>query len=388
LQLRVSKGLGSKPYGTLRVSVIGSRHDAPLAGFDYSAPFEHRWKEFRLSSSLIEVPAPGKPYQHSFGPGMNVSLWLPAQGAGVAGVLIADPCMRFASIATLVDCTNAGKFKTAERTVPLLNAFLGHDDTDYWGILGDNFYDQSGSATQRIFSQLKPPALSKVMVAVAVSAAASNPAPLPTSGPESDGRRPPAARIVRVRTPPMSLSVCASQGNHDYWILAAPEVATTLDQFANGFMQYYAQDTLAAKALAPGSTSPPFNFSVDPSAGHLLLGGRPPAIDNSFSYFQVGNVGVIGFTAAYTINEILPRLEEACAWLPTQQGLELAILVGHWDTHNTGATKDTSTPGAYEHARLLAGCDAFDSRGMLKFVMVRHPNPNPRHAQVCHGPSP
>ena len=159
-QLRVSKGLGSKPYGTLRVSSIGSSDDAPEPGFDYSAPFQHRWKQFRLSSSLVEVPTPGTPYRHSFGPGRNVSLWLPAQGAGVAGVLIADPCVRFASITSLVACKYAQAFKTYERTMPLLNAFVGHDDTDFWGILGDNFSDQGGRMTEHLYSRLELPALS------------------------------------------------------------------------------------------------------------------------------------------------------------------------------------------------------------------------------------
>ena len=38
----------------------------------------------------------------------------------------------------------AEKFKTAARTPALLNAFVDSEDTDYWGVLGDNWYDRTG----------------------------------------------------------------------------------------------------------------------------------------------------------------------------------------------------------------------------------------------------
>ena len=108
------------------------------------------------------------------------------------------------------------------------------------------------------------------------------------------------------------------------------------------------QDTLAARDQLPGSTSPPFDFSIDPGLNHSFIGGNLPAVNNSFYYHQaswtraytfapsgshsriatesrthsaspqIGNVGFIGFSGAYTVDELSPLFTEACAWLPTQ----------------------------------------------------------------------
>jgi hypothetical protein len=103
VQLRVSQGLGTRPYGTLRVSVITYAENPPPVPFDYSAVFKYKWEKYALHSSLKAVE-PGKHTPLNLGGNTTASLWLPAQGAGVAGVLIADPCVRLASIASLVDC--------------------------------------------------------------------------------------------------------------------------------------------------------------------------------------------------------------------------------------------------------------------------------------------
>ena len=76
-------------------------------------------------------------------------------------------------------------------------------------------------------------------------------------------------------------------GNHAYWVLGDSMLGTTADQYANGHMQYYAQDTRAARDHLVGDNRPPFNFSVDPGKGRILFGGNKPAIDNSFWYNQV-----------------------------------------------------------------------------------------------------
>ena len=96
VQLRVSKGFGTKPYSTLRVSAITAASEpAPFAA-EYSAPFKYKWTQFALHSSVISVPAGSK---FSFKvDGQDVPLFLPAQGAGAAGVLIADPCMKASKV--------------------------------------------------------------------------------------------------------------------------------------------------------------------------------------------------------------------------------------------------------------------------------------------------
>jgi hypothetical protein len=175
-QFRVAKALGSKPYGTLRVSLITDHADqAPTGWFDYSARFEHKWTQFALHSSLVSV-VPGVATSLVFG-GEALDVWLPPQGSGVAGVLIADPCVAFD--ATLFEravepcyftgqgcCTHAAAWHTTERTPALLNALLAHNDTDFWGILGDNFYDSRGRITEQVYKRLKPSTLAKISVMV------------------------------------------------------------------------------------------------------------------------------------------------------------------------------------------------------------------------------
>ena len=330
VQLRVSKGLGTRPYGTLRVSVITDKDAPPPAGmhFDYSGEFQHRWTQLALHSSLVELPG-GSAANITLG-GSTAHISLPAQGAGVAGVLIADPCVKIGSLTALLGCEYGHKMDTFRRTPKLLNAFVGGKDTDYWGVLGDNWYDRTGHTSALVYERIALPTLSKPFITV--------------------------------------------PGNHDYWILGGPKEAVKgRDQFGNGHMQYYAMDTLAARNAVAGSAGPsamPFNTSVDPEKGIFgPLGGNLPAIDNTVFYQQIGNIGIVGFSGAYAISDTLPRIAEACAWLPKQPGLEVAVLVGHWDIPNLGANVDTMTPGLYEHARGLPGCKELDVRGKLKFVM-------------------
>ena len=326
IQLRVANGFGgARPYGSLRVSVITPANEKPKRQFDYSGRFVHRWTQYALSSSVVQIPPGVRNFSYSLG-NVNATLWLPNQGDGVAGVLIADPCVRFTSVISLVACSYSEKFRTAERTAPMLNAFLKHEDTDFWGVLGDNWYDRDGAATARVYSQFELAALQKIFMTV--------------------------------------------PGNHDYWVLGNPRYATTADQFANGFHQYYAQDTFAARHVPPGSALQPFNLSVDPGAGHRFLGGNLPDLSNSLFYHQIGNVGFIGYSSAYDAAQLLSSggpMAEACAWLPQQYGLRIVMLIGHWDKANMGATSANDVPGLYEHIRTLPGCKAFDDVGMLKF---------------------
>ena len=66
-------------------------------------------------------------------------------------------------------------------------------------------------------------------------------------------------------------------------------------------MQFYAQDSKAAQSVTPGAVgvaAVPFNFSIDPDAHHPILGGNKPAIEDSFLYQHIGNVGIVGFSGA------------------------------------------------------------------------------------------
>eukprot|EP00463_Aulacantha_scolymantha_P000481 TRINITY_DN1294_c0_g1_i1.p1 TRINITY_DN1294_c0_g1~~TRINITY_DN1294_c0_g1_i1.p1 ORF type:complete len:110 (-),score=14.85 TRINITY_DN1294_c0_g1_i1:167-496(-) len=101
---------------------------------------------------------PGQTNNFSIGT-TNVSLWLPKQGAGVAGLIIADPCVHLSTTKSWVGCAYATKFKTSERLPVMLDAMLRGADTDFWGILGDNFYDRTGEITRAMyetFYELRP----------------------------------------------------------------------------------------------------------------------------------------------------------------------------------------------------------------------------------------
>jgi hypothetical protein len=136
VQLRVAKGLGTREYGSLRVSVITGAGERPPIAFDYSqSSFAHRWTRFAAHSSLMTVTANTSTPLH-LGNGTTAHLSLPPQGAGVAGVLIADPCVRFSAVVAIQHCTFAERFQTSERTPKLLNAFMRRrNESAFWGVL-------------------------------------------------------------------------------------------------------------------------------------------------------------------------------------------------------------------------------------------------------------
>jgi len=288
----------------------------------------------------MRAAAPGKKTTFNVGPSIDVSL--PAQGAGVAGVLIADPCihMKGQSLTTLIGCKYGKKYKTNERTVELINTFVPDESTDFWGILGDNFYDRTGEVSAHVFDRISLEAKSKLFLSVA--------------------------------------------GNHDYWILGAPEVSTTFDQCGNGYMQFYAQDTKAAEFSIAGNSSAPFDFSVDPDKDRWFgLGCNKPAMENFFWYNQIGNVGIVGQSGAYDYNDAKPFMREACAWLSKQPGLDVAVLIGHWDFAGLGADPTMTMPQWYTEMAALPGCKEFENRGMLKFIQG-HTHCNDPHFSLAH----
>ena len=100
------------------------------------------------------------------------------------------------------------------------------------------------------------------------------------------------------------------------------------DQHGYGHAQWYAQDTKAAESLLPGHASnhgvPPFNYSET---------GKLANIENSFWYNQMGNLGLIGFSGAFSLSESKSLMAEACTWIGQQVdtgSMDVALLVGHW----------------------------------------------------------
>lgn len=337
--LRVTKAFGTKDYKQVRVSMVTRSAADPEPGFfDYSNKFQYKWTQNHIHTALKAVTA-GEPTSFTID-GKTVEVNLPRQGAGVSGLLIADPCVGTGILA--IGCSYGQKFKTHKRIPELLNAFVpGSSGTDFWGIFGDNFYDRTGAISEDVFSRISVETKSKLLVTVA--------------------------------------------GNHDYWVLGNPIVSSVLDQCGNGHMQFYAQDAKAAEALNPGNASAPFDFSVDPDAGHLL-GCNPAAKSNFFWYNQIGNVGLVGQSAAYSFDEALPFMQEACLWLSQQPGVEVGLLLGHWDTAGDGATDQMAMPQWYTEMAALPGCKELDERHSLKFVMGHtHCNDPHPHGKVGAG---
>ena len=155
----------------------------------------------------------------------------------------------------------------------MLNSLAMHDELDYWVLMGDLFYDRTGDTTRTFFEQLSLEAASR------------------------------ATGIVL--------------GNHDFWWCGHPICKMKADSFGNTQMQWYAQDTVAAH------DSKLFDFSVDPDSR------KKTAVENTIWYTAVGNVAIIGFSNAYSWEEVLPYFTRACDWI---KGLSpaLVILIGHW----------------------------------------------------------
>lgn len=318
--VRIAKAFGTKGYDQIRVSVISDSAEAPTAGFfDYSQQFRHKWTGKYLHTAMKNV-TPGFATEFNLGD-TAVSVKIPKKGAGVVGVLIADPCVG----GSLIGCKYKNEFQLPDRIPGLINTFAGGADTDFWGILGDNFYDRTGEISTSIFSKISLQAKSKIFTSVT--------------------------------------------GNHDFWILGTPGVGTRADQCGNGHMQFYSQDSKASESFVAGSTADPYDFSVDPDQGHILgIGCTLPAIDNHFWYNQIGNVGLVGQSGAYSLEDATPFMQEACSWLGEQEGLDVALLLGHWDVKGLGASEDMAMPEWFEHMAAIPGCAEFHARGMLKFV--------------------
>jgi len=386
--LRVVKGFGTKGYNQVRVTMITSNNtkfDEASALLEslgvkaWSQQFRYKWTENQMHSAMMEIDAsaehtvcsedgicrkdisrflpPGAqaPWGDSWDEGVTLGhpslthgwapdaghavVRLPKQGAGVAGVLIADPCVNSAHGRVWVPCSYGESLNTIERIPALLNAFVCDNDTDYWGMLGDNFYDRHGEITTDVMQRISLKAKSKIFYAV--------------------------------------------PGNHDFWIYGTPFLGSTSDQCGHAFMQYYAQDSKAAEHATGGES--PFNYSVDPDANNLFRWGcEMPHYSNLFWYNQVGNVGLIGQSGAVSVEESEGVVKEACVWLSKQfdangnNTIKLALLVGHWDIDGMGAKESMDMPGWYDLVKTYPGCKEFNDRGLLRWV-TGHTHCNTKH---------
>jgi hypothetical protein len=91
IDVRVTKGFGTRPYNQIRISVVSTFPSPPIGDFfDFSSRFMYKWRDLFLHSAVKET-TPGK--SQTFDIGQDFKVRLPEVGSGVAGVLLADPCV-------------------------------------------------------------------------------------------------------------------------------------------------------------------------------------------------------------------------------------------------------------------------------------------------------
>eukprot|EP01033_Poteriospumella_lacustris_P010865 gene10865-7726_t len=367
LDVRVVRGLGSRGYGSVRLSLITA--SAPSAALDhitiaassaanfsqplvkpftYSEPFQHRWTDKHLSTVVFSMlpgdeaqdadayrPSQGAAVRSAFSEPLTATvqvgddtlqLRLPAQGAGVRGIIFADPCIS----SDFLYCLYEVDFDIHRKLSTFLNVAFAHPkrDVDFWQILGDNFYDLDGSVSPRWFSSLN----------AEVKAAFFTTVP----------------------------------GNHDIWIDADPRYFRKDDQLGHGFMQYYGQDTIAATHHnASQGADVPFDFSVVPDGvdAHAL----PPAA-NFFTYHQLGNLAFFGYSGAHSFEDNAESFSEACLWaLEHEDTIDAILLLGHWHAGGNGASFAAATPHTYNAMMTLPHCQPLMHK-VRYFMGHRHCN--------------
>ncbi len=299
VDVRVTRALGSKGYDKMRLSVISnSTISSPY--FTYSKQFQYRWTDKYLSTGIVSV-TPGQTTTLSVA-GKTVNIRLPKDGEGIKGVILADPCFTNDWIV----CVYKDKYQTFKRVPELLNAMVATNELSYWQILGDNFYDQEGGASSSWFASL------------------------------SDATK---------ATP-----LAVTPGNHDFWVNAMPQLSVPKDQYGNGLMQFYAQDTLAA------SSTSPYDFSINPDGSYGRDRGEniPPA-SNYFFYNKIGNVAFIGYSGAHNWASQTSYFTDACNWAASTNP-SVVLLLGHWNSDGDGCTSDATVPMVYQEMKSLPAC--------------------------------
>jgi len=307
--VRVVKALGSQGYDKVRISAI-SNHTVSSDLFSYQSEFKYRWTDKYLSTGLVTV-TPGVKTQFKIAD-QEVNILLPKQGEGTRGVIIADPCFT----SQWIFCAYSPHFDMLNHSLEILNAMNANDDLSYWQILGDNFYDQAGNVSSQWFAGLTSQSKSKMFA--------------------------------------------ATPGNHDFWVNSAPNLYVPNDQLGNGFMQFYAQDTIAA------TSSSPFDYSSNPDATYNAE--NLPTAANFFFYNQVGNTGFIGYSGAHSYESMVPYFQEACNWATANANtIDVLLLVGHWNNDGDGCDSASPVPTVFTEIAALPECSAVKNK--LRYFM-------------------
>lgn len=97
LEIRVAKGLGTRPYNEVRLSVISNK-TLTNSVFTYSKPFTYKWQNssttgVNILNTGIATVTPGKTTSFIID-GQKVDILIPLENAGTRGIIIADPCFQ------------------------------------------------------------------------------------------------------------------------------------------------------------------------------------------------------------------------------------------------------------------------------------------------------
>jgi len=289
LDLRISRSMGPKGYNSLRMSVI-TQSPTSFSNFSpsYAKQFQYRWTNNWLYSKEIQV-VPGMKLPFSIN-GVSFNIKLPKQGSGTRGILFGDPCLVANDW-----CRFAGTWQTWSRGTNFLNEVMKDDNMDFWFILGDNFYDQSGSLTKQWFQSLTLETKSKI-----------------------------TGMIL---------------GNHDMWINGSPGSGSYNDQFGIGMMQWYATDSAASL------NNDFFDFSRNPNNDRNYH-GTPNTATNMIWWNIIGNVGFLGYNGAYTMNDYAQYFDQACDYFSSNKP-SWVFLFGHWNGRNLGCQNGMDTPNVF-----------------------------------------
>lgn len=327
--LRVSKAHRARGYNQVRVSVV-DRGLAPRPDdfFEYNKQFMHSFKTYHLHTTIKDIDEASGSSTFTIA-GRNVTINLPKKGGRTRGLMIADPCYDGTGG---FQCMWEKEFLIPETLLKVITAVVGSDEIDFWGIMGDNFYESNqsgGPVAKKFFEQLPLSVKRKLFLTV--------------------------------------------PGNHDFWLAGEPPgQKPEIDQYGYGFLQMYGQDTeFATKNLSDRAN--PYDFSVPPAIGSL------PIMDNFIFSNQIGDIAFFGYSGAHSREELQPKLEGFCEWVKDESSINVAVILGHWDQDNLGCKGRMATKEIFADAKLMPGCSDkqimfFDGHEHCNYIHPDFPN--------------
>jgi len=353
MDLRVAKGMNDRGYEKIRVSVITTKETEPDCDFS-DADFQYNEKFFGPAGSGIHDPqkgpllnkmsemtlrttiktvVPGGMCALDMG-GEQIIVKTPAKGGRSRGLLFADPCIR--QVHPGPPCKFGEQYKIKEHFSKAINALVGSDEIDFWGIIGDNFYDATGQINVEFWAELSLEAKAKPFITV--------------------------------------------PGNHDFWNAGYPEGGggyAGVDHFGYGWMQYFGQDVVGSSLV----NATPYNLPKSksdhswPAPAAKVPGTNPsrpvalplsgiPLEENFVFWHQIGNVASFGYSGAHATGpnpatnhgRIDPYVEKFCKWVGESDDIVSWMLFGHWNGPNLGCMNGMDTPNVYKVLMSKSGC--------------------------------